>query len=76
MLTMVYLVARVKSVWCVELALSLAAAVRQRGRSHERLMMEPALWIIFHRATVGLPLAGDPKFTSASATVCMPQFKI
>ena len=54
-----YLIAGVKTVRGVELALGLAAAIWQRGRSDERLMMEFEFRSRFHRVAVGLPLAGE-----------------
>lgn len=54
-----YLIAGVKTIRGVELALGLAAAIRQRGRSDERLMMEFEFRSRFHRVAVGLPLAGE-----------------
>lgn len=62
------LVASIKGIRCVKLALGLAAAIWQRGRSHERLMMMN-LGLSAHRATVGLPLAGAAKSVTVSMTM-------
>lgn len=68
---MAYLVAGVEGVRRVKLALGLAAAVRQRDRSHERGLMLN-LRLADHRTAVGLPLARGAESASAS----VPQLEI
>lgn len=54
-----YLIARIKTVRCVQLALGLAAAIRERGRSGERLLVKFEFSADLHRVAVGFPLAAE-----------------
>lgn len=69
-----YFVARVEGIRRVQLALGLAAAVRQRGRPDERLMMELHLRSGVHRAAVRLSLAIAAAVSDRAAGV--PQLEI
>lgn len=59
-----YLIAGVKAIGGIQLALGLAAAIWERGRSDERLMMKFEFRSGLHRVAVGFPLAGEMRSAS------------
>lgn len=61
-----YLIAGVKTIRSVQLALGLAAAVRKRSRPDERLVLKFEFSCGLHRVAVGFPLAGEVRYTSVS----------